>query len=177
MSRSLRSFVAGIGLALGLGLVAVPLVRTVDAAAPATKIGIIDLERMLYDTPAGKRASDAFEKSLNAKRAEVDKQKKDLIKANAELEKQAAVLKPDKLAEKKGALEKQFVALQETAVKLERSLAEERTKLIQGLLKKAEPVIEEIARSEGVDMIIDKQAVIWSQPAVDLTAKLNAKMK
>ena len=60
------------------------------------------------------------------------------------------MLKPEVLEEKQQELEKKFVELQQTYVKLERDLAGERDKLIQDLLKQAEPMIEEIAKAEGV---------------------------
>ena len=164
---------------LGLGLLASPLVlQTAQSAeTAATRIGVIDLEKTLYETPAGKRASDAFDKTRKAKQAELDKRQKDLQKAAAELDKQAAVLKPDVLTEKKKVLEKQFVELQQTYMKLERDLAGERTKLVQDVLAKATPIIEQIAKDEGVMMILDHSAVLWRDDSVDLTAKLNAKMK
>lgn len=166
-----------LGLAVGLGMVTAPMTGLVSAVPATTKVGVIDLEKTLYDTPAGKRASEAFDKTRKAKQTELDTKQKALQKAAAELDKQAAVLKPDVLAEKKAVLEKQFVELQQVYMKLERSLAEERTKLIQDLLKKAGPIIEEIAKSEGVTVILDQNAVLWSTPDVDLTARLNAKMK
>jgi len=182
MSRTLSSVGIGTALvvALGLGLVAAPLLGgggVVSAGPTSSKVAAIDLERTLYDTPAGKRASEAFDKTRKAKQAELDKKQKDLQKAAAELDKQAAILKPDVLAQKKAVLEKQFVELQQVYVKLERSLAEERTKLVQDLLKKAGPIIEEIAKAEGVDIVLDHSAVLWSVPTVDLTDKLNARMK
>jgi len=191
MSRPLRWFMSGFGVALGLGLVISPLVNAgpkgptptpapapVPAAMSAAgqRIATIDLEKTLYDTPAGKRASESFDKTRKAKQAELDKKQKEMQKAAAELDKQAAVLKPDVLANKKADLERQFGELQQTAAKLERSLAEERTKLIQDLLKKAGPEIEAIAKKEGVDIILDQNAVLWSKPETDLTDKLNAKM-
>jgi outer membrane protein len=166
-----------LGLALGFVMVTAPVTGLVDAVPATTKVATIDLERTLYDTPAGKRASEAFDKTRKSKQAELDKKQKDLQKAAAELDKQAPILKPDVLAQKKGVLEKQFVELQQVYMKLERSLAEERTKLVQDLLKKAGPIIEEIAKSEGVHLVIDQSAVLWADPGVDLTAKLNARMK
>jgi outer membrane protein len=166
-----------LGLAVGLGMVTAPMTGLVSAVPATTKIATIDLERTLYDTPAGKRASEAFEKTRKGKQADLDKKQKDLQKAAAELDKQAAVLKPDVMKQKKDALEKQFVDLQQTYMKLEKELAGERTKLIQDLLKKAGPIIEEIAKSEGVNVILDQSAVLWNDPGVDLTDKLNAKMK
>lgn len=176
-SSRLGTALSVLGLAVGLGMVTAPVTGLVDAVPANMKIGVVDLEKTLYDTPAGKRASEAFDKTRKAKQAELDKKQKDLQKSAAELDKQAAVLKPDVMAQKKAVLEKQFVELQQIYVKLERSLAEERTKLIQDLLKKAGPIIEEIAKSEGVHIVVDQSAVLWSQPDVDLTAKLNAKMK
>jgi Skp family chaperone for outer membrane proteins len=78
---------------------------------------------------------------------------------------------------KRDELEKKFVALQQTYVKLERELAQDRTKLIQGLLKQAEPKIEKLAKAEGVTIILDQSATVWAEPAVNLTEKLNAEMK
>jgi outer membrane protein len=176
MSR-FTTALSALGLAVGLGMVTAPMTGLVDAVPANMKVGVIDLEKTLYDTPAGKRASEAFDKTRKAKQSELDKKQKDLQKAAGELDKQAAVLKPDVLAQKKGELEKKFVELQQTYMKLERDLAGERTKLVQDLLKKAGPIIEDIAKSEGVHIILDQSAVLWGDPAVDLTAKLNAKMK
>ena len=179
MSRSfLTTSLSALGLALGLGMVTAPLTGLVDAAGPAaTKIATVDLERTLYDTPAGKRASEAFEKARKGKQGELDKKQKDLQKTAAELDKQAAVLKPEVLAQRKSELEKRFVEVQQIYLKLERDLAEERTKLIQDLLKKAGPIITELAKADGVHLVIDQSAVLWATPDIDLTPKLNARMK
>ena len=172
-----RTFALGL---LGIGLLAAPSISSmVSAATPggATKIGVIDLERTLYETPAGKRASEAFENTRKTKQGELDKQQQDLQKYAGELDKQSAVLKPEVLKQKKDDLEKKFVELQKLYVKLERDLTDERAKLIRELLKKASPIIQEIAQQEGVTIIMDQSAVVWADPSVDLTAKLDARMK
>ncbi|HEY4241613.1 MAG TPA: OmpH family outer membrane protein [Kofleriaceae bacterium] len=152
----------------GLGLTAVPT---------NPKIGVIDIENTLSTTPAGKRANDEFDKTRKAKQGELDKQQEALKQASADLDKQKAVLKADVYEAKRGELEKKFVDLQQTYVKLERELAAARTELVQKLLKVAEPKILDIAKAEGVTIIIDQSATIWIDPSVDLTAKLNAQMK
>src|SRR6185436_4454188 len=99
------------------------------SAVPAPKIGVIDLDSTLSTTPAGKRANDAFEKTRKGKQAELDKKQEELKKADADLDKQKTVLKPDVYQSKRAELEKKFVELQQIYVKLERDLAGERTKL------------------------------------------------
>ena len=164
---------------LGLGLMVSPLLANfaVSAVPANPKIGIIDIENTLSTTPAGKRANEQFEKTRKAKQADLDKRQADLKKQAGELEKQQPVLKPDVFKQKRDELEKKFVELQQTYVKLERELAADRTKLIQDLLKQAEPRIEKIAKAEGVSIIIDQSATVWAEPTVDLTQKLNAEMK
>ncbi|MEO7732195.1 MAG: OmpH family outer membrane protein [Kofleriaceae bacterium] len=164
---------------LGLGLMVSPLLGGIgNSAVPANpKIGIIDIENTLSTTPAGKRANEAFEKTRKAKQGTLDKQQEELKKADADLVKQKAVLKPEVFEGKRADLEKKFVELQQTYVKLERELAQDRTKLIQELLKSAEPKIAAIAKAEGVSLILDQSATVWADPAVDLTQKLNAEMK
>lgn len=164
---------------LGLGLMVSPLLAKVgNSAVPANpKIGVIDIENTLSTTGAGKRASEAFEKTRKTKQSMLDKQQEELKKADADLVKQRAVLKPEVFETKRQELEKKFVELQQTYVKLERELAQDRAKLIQDLLKQAEPKIAAIAKAEGVTLILDHSATVWTDPAVDLTAKLNAEMK
>jgi outer membrane protein len=163
---------------LGVGLMVSPLwIGLAKSAVPAPKIGVIDLDNTLSTTPAGKRANEAFEKNRKAKQAELDKQQQDLKAAAADLDKQKSVLKPDAYAQKHADLEKKFVDLQQVYVKLERDLAGERTKLIQDLLKQAGPKIEQVAKAEGVNLIVDREAVVFADPSVDLTQALNALMK
>ena len=164
---------------LGLGLMVSPLLAGIgNTAVPANpKIAVIDMEATLSSTPAGKRANEAFEKTRKTKQGQLDKQQQELKKADADLVKQRTILKPEVFESKRQELEKRFVDLQQTYVKLERELAQDRAKLIQDLMKQAEPKIAAIAKAEGVSLILDHSATVWIDPAVDLTQKLNAEMK
>jgi outer membrane protein len=164
---------------LGLGLIVSPLFdRVGNGAVPANpKIGVINIEETLSTTPAGKRAGEQLAKTVKAKQTMLDKQQEELKKADEDLKKQRAVLKPEVYESKRQELEKKFVDLQTTYVKLERELAQDRTKMIQELMKQADPKIKAIAKAEGITVIIDSSVTMFVDPAVDLTDKLNAEMK
>jgi outer membrane protein len=162
---------------LGAGLMVSPLMSVATSAVPQQpKIGVIDIEKTLSDTPAGKRAAASFQKIQKDKQAELDKKKKEFLTANQDFEKQKSVLKPDVAAQKQAELEKAYGELGKLAATLERDLAVENQKLTTDLLKKAEPIIKDIAKAEGVTLILDARDVVWSDPTMDLTDKLNAKM-
>jgi outer membrane protein len=165
---------------LGCGLAVSPFVASSLAAGAGTggtKIAVIDIERTLYETPAGKRASEKFKKALEAKQAELDKQQQQFQKDAEDLKKQATMYKPEVLKTKQDELGKRYVDLQNLAAKLEHDLAGERATLIQELLKQAEPIIDDLAKQEGVDLIVDQSAVLFADKKLDLTEKLDARMK
>ena len=162
----------------GVGLIVSPVLGgIVHAAVPANpKIGIVNLQETLESTPAGKRATESLDRGRKAKQAQIDKQQDELKKEGAELERQKGVLGTAAYDGKRQSLEKKVVELQQSYVKLERELMQDRSKVLGDLMKQAEPKLSAIARAEGVTVVFDKAAVVWSEPAVDLTAKLNAQM-
>jgi len=164
---------------LGLGLMVSPLFgRMGQSAVPSNpKVGMMDIEKTLSETPAGKRAIAEFDKRRLEKQAKLDADQTELRKAAADLDKQAAVLKPEVLEAKKLELQKKFSMLQQTYAKLEQELAKDRAKLIEDLLAKAEPFIKQIAKDEGVSVIFEREAMVWWDQSVDLTAKLEAKLQ
>jgi Skp family chaperone for outer membrane proteins len=164
---------------LGLGLMVSPLFgRFADSSVPATpRIGAIDIERTLSETPAGKRANATFDAKRKAKQGELDKKKEEFMKSEADLQKQASVLKPEVLQQRKDELAKAYAELGQLAQKLEQNLAQEGQQMTAELLKQADPIIKDIAKTEGVQLIVDSKQVIWFDPAMDLTDKLDAKMK
>jgi outer membrane protein len=176
----MKRLTLALAITLNVWLILVPAISSLTASAAGPggmRIGVIDIERTLYETPAGKRASARFDKTREQKQAQLDKEQKALQKYAAELDKQASVLKPAVLKQKRDDLQKKFVNLQQLYAKLERELAGERANLIQDLLKQATPIIKDIAKQENVDLIVDQSAVLWADSRIDLTAKLNARMK
>lgn len=163
---------------LGAALVIAGMV-TADAAAPAApaKIGFVDLERTLLETPAGKRASTKFEQSVKGKQNELDKKRKDLEKFKAEFEKQRSMLKPDVIAKREQEFNERTMELQSYFMKLQNDLATERAQLIQEVLKQAGPAIKQVAQEQGFSLIVDRAAVIWASDALDITAEINKRIK
>lgn len=162
---------------LGAALIIAGMV-TADAAAPGpAKIGFVDLERTLLETPAGKRASSKFEQSLKGKQAELDKKRKDLEKFKAEFEKQRSMLKPDVIAKREQEFNERTMELQSYFMKLQNDLATERAQLIQEVLKQAGPVIKQVAQEQNFSLIVDRAAVIWASDALDITAEINKRIK
>jgi outer membrane protein len=158
-------------LALAVGLL--PPAPRAGATSGECKIGVVDFDKVLANSPAGRRANIEFESRRKAKQGELDKQQEDLVRSNEVLNEQKSTLDPAEFEKQRQAIEKRFVALNETYVKLERELAEDRTRLIQDLLAQAKPALESIAKDDGFAIILESTAAAWHEPAVDVTERVS----
>jgi Skp family chaperone for outer membrane proteins len=149
-----------------------------SAVPEGTKIAVVDLRSLLDTTPAGKRTKEAFDKSQKAKQATLSKGEDELKKTQDDLIKRKPLLKPETFEAERQALEKKFVELQETKLKLERELAEDYTQLSKDLFEKQiKPKIALIAKAEGITVVLDKGEMVYADSAIDLTQRINAEMK
>ena len=163
---------------LGAALIVTSMMVSADAAGPTPgKVGYVDLQRTLKETPAGKRAKRKFDKYKKGKQAALDKAQSDFKKYAAALDKQRLVLKPAALRQRQRELEKKYVAVQQMYVKLERELAAEQSKLIKSILGKAAPAIRAVAKQHGYSIVMDRSAVLWADGASDITSQVNARIK
>lgn len=165
---------------LGLGLMVSPLLGGIGRSAvpEGTKIAVVDLRSLLETTPAGKRTKDAFDKSQKAKQATLSKGEEDLAKDQADLLKRKALLKPEMFDAERQKLEKKFVDLQETKLKLERELAEDYSQLNKELFEKQiKPKVALIAKAEGITLVLDKGEAMYVDSALDLTSRISAELK
>jgi outer membrane protein len=163
----------------GVGLLVSPLLAGVGhATVPSNpKVGVIDFHLVFETSPAGKRANEPVLAAYKAKQAILDKQLEDLRKANANLDVQKPTMKPQDFDVKKQELDTKALQLMYTGGKIDRELTEAKARLAQDLLGKAQPRINQIAKAEGVTVVLDKPSTLWSDPAMDLTAKLVAELQ
>ncbi|WP_428266793.1 OmpH family outer membrane protein [Haliangium sp.] len=163
---------------LGVAFIIAGMVSANAGPGGAVKIGFVDLQQVMLQSAAGKRARNKFEKSGKQKQAQFDKKRKELEKYDAELQKQASVLKEDVLRERVAERQKKALELQQLSMQLERALAEEEAKLLQQILSEAEPVLKKLAVEKGFSLILARQMVLWTDDdALDLTAELSGRMK
>jgi Skp family chaperone for outer membrane proteins len=169
--------ILGLG-AVAVGLIVSPLVVPAFASVPQqVKVGVVDFEKTMAETPAGKRAAAAFDTIRKAKQDELDKRKKDFLAANQAFQQQQSVMTPDAAQKKREELANAYAELGRLAAQLEHDLAAENQKVVIDLMKQADPLIKELARTEGCTLIVDARDLVWVDPSLDLTARLNAQMK
>jgi outer membrane protein len=155
------------------------LTGTVIAAAPAVshaavpsvgKIAMVDMQRVLNETSAGKKARKNLEASSKAKQTKLDKKR-------AKLEADAAKLQSmsgQQLAAAQEKLQKESMELQSMLYTLEQELSEQHNKLLEKMYTNSQSIVAEIAKKRGIDLVLvrDQMTVIYTKDSFDITAEV-----
>jgi outer membrane protein len=143
-------------------------------AAPAfaeIKIGIVDLQRALNESAAGKKAKEQFKVEFDRMQGSLKGEKDKLDKMKDDLDKQSAVLKADDRKAKADEFERRQRDLRR---KLEDSDAELRKKdqeLTGDILKDLAVVIQEIGQRDNYTVVLENSSssVLYGAKSIDMT--------
>jgi len=160
---------ATLSIALALGVVALA-----GSAAAELKIGVVDLQRALNESAAGKKAKDQFKVEVDRMQDSLKREKDSLDRMKDDLEKKSAVVKEEQRKTMADDFERKRRDLRR---KLEDSDAELRKKdseLTSGILKEIAGVIQEIGEREGYTLIFETSsaAVLYGSKSIDITEEV-----
>jgi outer membrane protein len=154
-----------------MALAAVVAVCGWTAAAWAeTKIGVVDIQRALTETDAGKKAKEKLSQRAEKMQADVKAKQDELQKMEAELQKQASVLSGEAKRDKEKDYERKKRDLAETYRDYQEELQQAQAQALQPIVKDLEQVIEKLGKDGGYSLILEKTAgVIYSPKEADVT--------
>ncbi len=121
----------------------------------ADKIGFINLQEIMQNSSAGKKAADDFKKFYEKETQEIKSMENQLKKMKDELEKQGSVLTQSSRSEKEAAYQKKMrdyqLLVNDTNEELKKRDQEMTQKLMPGIIK----IVRSIAEREKYTLVID----------------------
>jgi outer membrane protein len=133
------------------------------------KIGYIDLQRIVYESEAGKKAKSELDALIKSKQAVVDEKRKTLEKLKSDLEKQASALSPEARKAKQDEYEKNEREFLRFAQDSETELRKKDAELKEMIVKEVFELMDKIGKEEGYTMILDRSMVIYGNKEIDIT--------
>jgi len=153
-------------------LSAVFLLSSSVAFAQETKLGFVDMQRALNETEDGKKAKANLKKVFDQKQKELDEQQATLKKDLEDLEKKRTLLPADKVREKEAELQSRMQKVQATYMRHQQDLSGKEQEATGKIFERMTKIISKIAASENFSMILDKAALVYAKPHLDLTNEL-----
>ena len=143
-------------------------VAQASAEVPAIKkLAMLDMQRVLNETVAGKRARKELENSSKAKQTKLDKKRKQLEGDAAKLQGMSG----QQLAAAQEKLQRESMELEKLMYASSETLANEHDKLLEKMYKNAKAIVTKMAKAESLDLVLvrDQMTVIYAKDSYDIT--------
>lgn len=138
--------------------------------APA-RMAVIDVQKVLTQSTAGKAAYDKLKKMQDDKLEKAKAMDEELRKLDTEINTKKISLSEDKLTDMQKQLAEKRISMQRYAQDADREITEARDKELQGLEAKIKPVIDAIGKEMGIAAIFNKfeSGLVYASEAIDIT--------
>jgi outer membrane protein len=138
--------------------------------APA-RVAVIDVQKVLATSTAGKAAYDRLKKMQEDRIAKAKGMEDDLRKLETELSTKRLSLSEDKVAELTKQINDRKISMQRYAQDADREVGEARDRALLELENKIKPVIDALGKEMGLAAIFNKfeSGLVYAADAIDLT--------
>jgi outer membrane protein len=141
-------------------------------AADVIKFGSIDVQKVLNESEAGKKAKTDLEGLIKSKQTTIDEKGKSIEKLKADIEKQASVLSADARKNKEEELEKSVREYQRLVQDSQAEIKKKEAELTDTILKDIKDLVEKTGEQEGYALILEKGMILYSNKGIDITDTL-----
>ncbi len=160
--------------ALALAALAGAAIVRPEARAEAgdSKIAVVDTQHAVMATEDGIRAQATLKKDFDKRQQDLDAKQTELAKARDDIEKQSHFLSREALQKRMEDWQRRMVELQTVFVDYNKTLQKKQGELTAPIIKKIMAVIARLAKKNGYELILDKQAAPYARPDLDLTEQV-----
>lgn len=168
-------------LRLFAALLAIIFTISAPAFAVETKIGIIDLRKVIEESEAGKNIASQLKSRQEAIQKEASEFEKKLKAEEQDILAKRKDMKAEEFTEKKKAFEQDFLKSRQAVMTKSSELDTSRKQALAELQKHIAKISADVAKDKKLEIIIDRQFVVLAEEGMDISAdvmsKLNASVK
>lgn len=135
------------------------------------RVAVIDVQKVLTQSTAGKAAYDKLKKIQDDRVEKAKSMDEEVRKLDADINSKKMSLSEDKLSEMQKQLADKRIAMQRFAQDADREVGEARDRELQALETKIKPVIDAIGKEMGIAAIFNKfeSGLVYASDAIDIT--------
>lgn len=147
------------------------LATPVFAQTAPARVAVIDVQKVLSQSAAGKAAYEKLKKLQDERIEKAKAMDDELKKLDAEIATKRISLSEEKLADLQKQLADKRIAMQRYAQDADREIGEARDRELQALEARIKPVIDAIGKEMGLAAIFNKfeSGLVYASDAIDIT--------
>ncbi|MFQ5992301.1 MAG: OmpH family outer membrane protein [Nitrospiraceae bacterium] len=144
-----------------------------------TRIGVVDPQRVLNETDAGRQAKETLENYAKNRQAIVQLEEKELKRMEEDLLKQSSVLSANAKKTREERFRRKMVEYQQKVGELNREVQMKQKEVFDGFRGKVEEAVAKVAQEKGVLVVIEKGAggpTLYNDVSLDLSTAVIREM-
>lgn len=163
--------------AVALALVAAPF--SLSARAEDQKVGVVDMQRAIQTSEAGKKAKAELEGAFNKKKKELQAEEVALKKMQEDFQKQQAALSDASKKKKQTEMQERFMKYQELLQKSQSEIQGKEQEMSKPIIARIRTIVAEVAKKRSFSLILEKNenVVIFSEDKDDITDDVLKQLK
>ena len=152
-------------------LVATPFLR-----AQLSNIAVVDFERAIVESAEGKKSSDKFNASVQAKQADLEKKQREIEDLQKKLQAGTRTLSDSAKADIQRDIDRRNTELQRVNEDAQKEMQALRDELLRPIAQVATQILNGMAAEQGYTLVIDssnpENNLVFVNPKNDITAEL-----
>ncbi len=158
--------------AVVLGVVAFKALRA--ESTPGMKFAVVDFQRAINETNDGKKAEASLNAALAEKKKKFDLLKSELDAMKASFDKDRLILTGQALEDKKLALQKKLMEVEQTGSTYEQELGAKKSDALKKILTGLQTVVQNIGKKDNFNFIFERSqgGVLFTSGTPDITDRV-----
>jgi outer membrane protein len=143
--------------------------------AAATRVGVVDLQKILLETDAGKKAREALTKYTKDRQSVMEFEAKDLKRMEDDLIKQASVLTPAARKDREDHLRRRIMEFQQKEQDMNREIQEKQKEILDTFRDKVEKAVGRVAQQLGLQLVMERGKggpTVYNEAGLDISARV-----
>jgi outer membrane protein len=151
-------------------LVLLSLLLSVSVFAQ-TKVGIINIQKVIRTIKEGKAVNTTLTKSFKSKEKQLKAEEAKIKKQQEAYQKQTMLLSGEAKAKKEQEIRKAIAELQKKTMAYQKEIQKQEAQLKKPILDKLKPIIDSVSSKKGVDLTfeISSSPIVYAKTQVDIT--------
>jgi outer membrane protein len=141
-------------------------------AAEGTRIAVVNLQTVLETSVAGKAAQEQLKSQRDKLEADLKQKGSELQELEKRLQRDSMVMSKETREDKEREFRIKASDFQALQKKYRSDLQDLERQLMGDLQKDISALVSDIGKKEGYQLVISSIGVLYSQPAIDITARL-----
>ena len=154
-----------------ISLAVAALAAPMFAQAPSQRLAVIDVQKVLTQSTAGKAAYEKLKKMQDDRVEKAKSMDEELRKLDSDINTKKLSLSEDKITDMQKQLADKRISMQRYAQDADREIGEARDRELQALEAKIKPVIDALGKEMGIAAIFNKfeSGLVYASDAIDIT--------